>query len=244
MLLTFILATVFATAVLSGVLGMAGGMILMAILVSTLSVAGAMIVHGVVQAVSNGSRAWFLRHHIQWRILPAYTLGAAAALAGFAALSLMPNAGVVLILVGAFPFAARWNARLSGLDVTQPATTLACGFTVTAAQLLAGASGPLLDAFYLNTPLSRQQVVASKAITQTLGHLVKLFYYGLIIGVAEELPGWFFVLAAMLAVAGARSGVALLHRWNDERFRTVSGRVILVIAAVCVARGAYELVAA
>ncbi|MDE0270583.1 MAG: sulfite exporter TauE/SafE family protein, partial [Gammaproteobacteria bacterium] len=117
-------------------------------------------------------------------------------------------------------------------------------FTVTAAQLLAGASGPLLDAFYLNTPLSRQQVVASKAITQTLGHLVKLFYYGLIIGVAEELPGWFFVLAVMLAVAGARSGVALLHRWNDERFRTVSGRVILVIAAVCVARGAYELVAA
>ena len=154
MLLTFILATVFATAVLSGVLGMAGGMILMAILVSTLSVAGAMIVHGVVQAVSNGSRAWFLRHHIQWRILPAYTLGAAAALAGFTALSLVPNAGVVLILVGAFPFAARWNARLSGLDVTRPATTLACGFTVTAAQLLAGASGPLLDAFYLNTPLS------------------------------------------------------------------------------------------
>ena len=241
MLLTFILAAVFATAVLSGVLGMAGGMILMAILVSTLSVAGAMIVHGVVQAVSNGSRAWFLRRHIQWRILPVYTLGAAAALGGFAALSLVPNAGVVLILVGAFPFAARWNARLSGLDVTRPATTLTCGFTVTVAQLLAGASGPLLDAFYLTTPLSRQEVVASKAITQTLGHLVKLVYYGLIIGVAEELPGWFFVLAAVLAVAGARSGVTLLHRWNDERFRVVSGRVILAIAAVCVARGAYEL---
>ena len=45
-------------------------------------------------------------------------------------------------------------------------------------------------------------------------------------------------------LGGARSGVALLHRWNNERFRTVSGRVILVIAAVCVARGAYELVAA
>ena len=57
MLLTIILATVFATAVLSGVLGMAGGMILMAILVSTLSVAGAMIVHGVVQAVSKLSAA-------------------------------------------------------------------------------------------------------------------------------------------------------------------------------------------
>ncbi len=63
-------------------------------------------------------------------------------------------------------------------------------------------------------------------------------------GHQSRTPGWFFVLAAMLAMAGARSGVALLHRWDDERFRTVSGRVTLVIAAVCVARGAYELVAA
>ena len=41
-----------------------------------------------------------------------------------------------------------------------------------------------------------------------------------------------------------RAGHGRGHDPNDERFRTVSGRVILVIAAVCVARGAYELVAA
>ncbi len=186
------------------------------------------------QRLGRQSRLGGGRHRHGFRV-------AAATLGGFAALSLVPNAGVVLILVGAFPFAARWNTRLSGLDVTRPATTLTCGFTVTAAQLLAGASGTLLDAFYLNTPLSRQEVAASKAITQTLGHLVKLVYYGLIIGVVEELPGWFFVLAAFLALAGARSGVMLLHRWNDERFQVVSGRVIFVIAAVCVARGVYEL---
>jgi uncharacterized membrane protein YfcA len=54
-----LLVSVLLTSILSGILGMAGGMILMAILVSTVSVATAMMIHGVVQATSNGSRAWF-----------------------------------------------------------------------------------------------------------------------------------------------------------------------------------------
>ena len=77
-----LLVSVLATSAISGVLGMAGGMILMAILVSTVSVSAAMLIHGAVQATSNGSRAWFLRSHIQWHILPAYCLGAAVAFGG------------------------------------------------------------------------------------------------------------------------------------------------------------------
>ena len=59
-----IVATVFVTSLISGVIGMAGGMILMAVLVSLLSVPAAMVVHGAVQATANGSRAYFLRQHI------------------------------------------------------------------------------------------------------------------------------------------------------------------------------------
>ena len=65
-----IVATVVLTSMLSGVLGMAGGIILMALLVALKPVAAAMIIHGVVQATSNGSRAFLLRRHIALRILP------------------------------------------------------------------------------------------------------------------------------------------------------------------------------
>ena len=81
-----ILTTVFLTSVLSGVLGMAGGMILMATLVWVYSVAAAMILHGAVQATANGSRAWFLRQHIRWDILPNYAAGAVLAVGAFAAI--------------------------------------------------------------------------------------------------------------------------------------------------------------
>jgi uncharacterized membrane protein YfcA len=237
-----ILVSVFFTAVLSGILGMAGGMILMAILVSTVSVSAAMMMHGAVQAMSNGSRTIFLWRHVQWRVLPPYLVGAAAAVAGFAALALVPDAGVVLVLVGVMPFVARVTPRLSALDMNHAPTAAVCGVVVTTAQLLAGASGPLLDMFYLNSSLTRHQVVASKAITQTLGHLLKLVYYGVIIGNADSLPLWLYPAAMAMAVAGTRVGTRFLDHLADETFRRVSGWFILGIAAVCVVQGVRTLV--
>ncbi len=242
MLYPLLLLSVLATAILSGVLGMAGGMVLMAILASTLSVAAVMMVHGAVQLTSNGSRAWFLREHIRWGIFPAYALGTAAALGLFTSFLFVPNAGLVLILVGAFPILARITKRLQGLDITKPLTTVACGFVVTSAQLLAGASGPLLDLFYLNSPLNRHQVVANKAITQAFGHAIKLVYYGLIIGAVENIPAWFYIVAMATAVLGTRIGTRLLDRLNEDSFRRWSGVAILSIAVVCVVRGIYQLV--
>ncbi len=239
MLWLFLTIAVFFTSVLSGVLGMAGGMILMAILVTILSVANAMILHGAVQATANGSRAWFLRRHIKWRLLPNYMLGAIAAVVVFSLIALVPDPGLVLFLVGVFPWLARYSRSLKGLDVTRPLTTIVCGFVVTAAQLLAGASGPLLDVFYLNSPLSRHEIVANKALTQTIGHLLKILYYAFIVSVATTLPWWLFICAMTAAVSGTRFGTALLHRWDDAAFGRVSSLVILTIASICMLRGAW-----
>lgn len=239
-----ILSAVFATSILSGVLGMAGGMILMAILVSTLSVGAAMMLHGAVQATANGSRAWFLRTHIQWHVLPPYALGAGLTLGVFTVLAVLPDADLVLIAVGLLPWLARLTPRFQGFEINHRPTAFACGVVVTAAQLFAGASGPLLDVFYLNTRLNRYEVIASKAFTQTLGHLLKLLYYGVIIGVTDSVPGWLYVAAIITAIIGTRIGTRLLGRLTDERFRTASGMLILTIAALCVVKGVHGLLGA
>ena len=242
MILALIFATVFATSVLSGILGMAGGMILMAVLVASLGVTTAMVLHGAVQATANGSRAWFLRRYILWKILPAYVAGAGASVAVFTMLVFVPHPGLVMILVGTFPWAARLSKHLQGLDVTRPLTGFSCGFVVTSAQLLAGASGPLLDVFYLRSPLNRQQIVASKALTQTLGHVLKVIYYGLIVAITADLQTWVYPLAMVIAVAGTRVGTNLLARWNDRDFQRISQVIILTIATVCIAQGLWMLV--
>lgn len=241
MVWTVILAAVLGTAILSGILGMAGGLVLMGVLVLLLPVSTAMVVHGAVQAASNGARCFFLRKHIQWTIVPPYAAGAAVVVAGFAAATLVPDPGVVLMLIGAFPWLARLSPRSAALDINKPATAFACGVTVTAAQLFAGASGPLLDAFYLHSSLDRFEVVASKAFTQTLGHLAKVGYYAFLVGGAGatvDVP--LLVLACLVAVGGARIGTRLLARLRDDRFRQISGYVILTLGVVCVVRGALE----
>jgi len=243
-----ILASIFATSVLSGVLGMAGGMILMAILVALLPVTTAMMLHGAVQAFSNGSRAWFLREHIDWSILPWYLLGAAIAVSSFAVVAFVPDPAIVLLLVGAMPWLARLVPLLGDtgfgqLDVTRPGTAVTCGVAVTIAQLLAGASGPLLDMFYLHSRLNRHQVVASKALTQTIGHLLKLGYYGALAGAAATLPLTLYAAAILVAVIGARIGTRLLDKVADDAFRRFSGWVILGLGALCVVDGTRQLFA-
>ena len=251
MIPALILITVLATSILSGVVGMAGGMILMALLAWLLPVPTAMMLHGVTQAGANGSRVWFLKDHVQWRVLPPYLIGAALCVGLFATLTFVPERGIVLVLVGLFPWAGRLLPAPERLDALRPESGLLCGFTVTAAQLLAGASGPLLDIFFLRSALTRHEIVATKAVTQTLGHLTKISYYGTLMillgdGVprSEFAPSWLFLAVVPIALLGTRIGTRLLDRFDEPGFRAASEHIILAIGAACTISGAAELLRA
>tara|TARA_B100001093_G_C26707242_1_gene961797 strand:+ start:496 stop:1242 length:747 start_codon:yes stop_codon:yes gene_type:complete len=237
-----IVITALATSILSGLVGMAGGVVLMAVLINLLPVSSAMVLHGITQFSANGARALILRKHLMWSLLPGYLGGAMLAVAAFSALLFVPDGSVVLILIGLFPWLARLQPRFSVFNITRPASSVICGLSVTSAQLLAGAAGPLLDLFYLNSGLGRETIVANKALTQTIGHLLRIIYYGAIISVATPIPNWLFLVAAIAAVAGTRLGTWLLSRWNDQRFQEVSGQIILVTGTVCILQGSYQII--
>ena len=237
-----IVITALATSILSGLVGMAGGVVLMAVLINLLPVSSAMVLHGITQFSANGARALILRKHLMWSLLPGYLGGAMLAVAAFSALLFVPDGSVVLILIGLFPWLARLQPRFSVFNITRPASSVICGLSVTSAQLLAGAAGPLLDLFYLNSGLGRETIVANKALTQTIGHLLRIIYYGAIISVATPIPNWLFLVAAIAAVAGTRLGTWLLSRWNDQRFQEVSSQIILVTGTICILQGSYQII--
>ena len=218
----------------------------MAVLVTVLPVTSAMILHGTIQSISNGSRFWFLRGNMVWNILPPYLLGTAIVISGFVFITVIPDPGLVLVLVGTFAWIARLVPRLGGLDIAKPSNAFACGVAVTLAQLLAGASGPLLDVFYLKSSLNRYQVVATKAFTQTLGHFIKLLYYSGIASIAVDVidplltPG-LLVGSISLAVIGTWLGTRVLDRVAENTFRDVTSKIILALSTACIARGAWEL---
>ena len=63
----------------------------------------------------------------------------------------------------------------------RPGEAVACGALVTAAHLLAGVSGPLLDVFFVRAELDRFEVIATKAVTQTAGHALKIVYFAVLV---------------------------------------------------------------
>ena len=92
------LITIFATSLLSGVFGMAGGLVLMFVLLSLYSVPVAMVLHGLVQLTANGSRCFILRSHIITEINLNYFWGALVALITFTLISFAPAKAYVLIM--------------------------------------------------------------------------------------------------------------------------------------------------
>ncbi|MBX3505241.1 MAG: TSUP family transporter [Parvibaculum sp.] len=244
-MMTAILAlVVVVTATISGVFGMAGGMILMAFLTFAYSVGAAMMLHGVTQAVSNGYRAVINRSDIVWPIVATNMLGAVLALGLFLAVSFVPDKATVLLLLGAIPFIAFSIPKSWGLDITRPFISPICGFVVTALTLTAGVAGPILDVFFVRSPLTRHQIVATKAVTQTLQHLTKLLYFGLLAAhllPEAGLPWWIYVMVAPLAMLGTTLGKMVLDRMSDGHFRIWSRNILFVLGAILIWEGLGEL---
>lgn len=233
---------IVATATLSGIFGMAGGMILMGIVAWALPVEAAMMLHGVTQTASNGHRALLNFRHIRWNLLAGYLFGSAIAVAIFIAAAFVPSKAVVFIALGSLPFLARLIPEKFALDILKRGGASACGFMVTVFQLVAGVSGPILDIFYVGSALTRHEIVASKAITQTCGHLIKLAYYGIFVGTlmnghADLIPWWMYVLAVVLAMAGTTLGKQVLDRMTDANFRKWSQWIIMGVGIVFLIRG-------
>ena len=75
-LLIFLLClAMVGTAFLSGIFGMAGGMILIGVLLALLPVPEAMMLHGVTQMASNGWRALLWWRYVRWGAVAPYILG-------------------------------------------------------------------------------------------------------------------------------------------------------------------------
>ena len=138
----WIFGAVIVTSAISGVFGMAGGLILMLILAQFVAVAPAMVLHGVTQFVSNGWRAVLWRRWIVWRIVGLYALGAAPAILLPVLVAYVPDKATMLILLGTVPYAALALPEAAKLDAARPAHAVACGFFVAGTQLLAGVAGP------------------------------------------------------------------------------------------------------
>lgn len=231
-------ASALVTSFISGILGMAGGMILMGVLLAVLPVPAAMLLHGISQLASNGARAVMLRKQVDWRVIRGYAMGGAAAAAILAATHVVAGKAVALILMGCTPFAALLLPERLHLDVERRGHSFLCGAVCLALNLVAGVAGPILDVFFVRSRMSRHAVVATKALTQSLSHLVKIAYFGGVMAVdGTHVAPWLAATMVLLAFVGTTLSRQVLEHMTDASFRLWTRRTVMSLGVVYLASG-------
>src|SRR5437588_7565495 len=101
--LALIGATIVFSSFLSGVFGMAGGMVLLGVLLNYFDVATGMILFSIIQLFANGWRALQRRRYVRWPIFVWYVGGAVIAFAVMWTIAFVPDKALVYFALGLMP---------------------------------------------------------------------------------------------------------------------------------------------
>ena len=242
LIMVMVILASLATAFLSSIFGMLGGLILMGILVSLMKVGQAMILHGLIQMTSNGYRAWLNRKHIDWKIIGSLSIGNILALTILFFVAFEPDRITVLLALGILPYIAWAMPSNFAFDVTKTPVGILAGIVVVGTNLLAGVGGPILDIFFQRTEMTRHQVVATKAVAQFLGHVSKVIFFGglAVSSSSENWPElWLLITVIGTSIVGTTFGKKVLDQINDRTFFSWTQAIMLAVGAVLIVRAIY-----
>src|ERR1700712_4419874 len=229
-----------ATAFLSG---LAGGLILIGVLLTILPLPSAMVLHAITQMASNGWRAFLWREHIRWRPVAVYLIGCALALGAWSITRYVPDKPIALLMLGVTPFMARLSPPGLKPDPDNIWQGIFYGFICMGLMLMTGVSGPLMDTFFLGGKFGRREIVATKATCQVASHFVKLVYFGGIIDQAAALAPVLATVAVAASMTGTTLARRLLEAMTDAQFRTWAGRLITTVAGYYIVYASWLLLA-
>jgi uncharacterized membrane protein YfcA len=236
--LAVIAVTILSTSFISGIFGMAGGLILLGVLLVFMDVAPAMVLFGTIQTASNGWRATLWIRHVDWSIVWRFLVGSTTVFLLLRSVALLPSKATLYLTLGALPFLAYLLPKQLNLDITRRGVPFFAGALIIVLQLMAGAAGHILDVFFQKSQLDRKTIVATKAVTQVMGHVYRIIYFGSFAAAYDaSIPVWAFAVAIALTIAGTSLAAVVLTRMTNEGFRTWSRRVTIAVSVTYLARG-------
>ena len=244
LLISILCLVMIGTSLLSGIFGMAGGMILIGVLLVLLPVPEAMMLHGVTQLASNGWRGLLWCKHVRWTAVGAYVFGCVVALGLWSFTRYVPVTPVALLMLGLTPFLV----RLAPKDYRPNPESLLqgglYGMACITLILMTGVAGPLIDQFFLGGKFDRREIVATKAMCQVVGHSAKLVYFGSLIDQAASVDPIVAVLAIVSSMVGTTLAKRVLEAMSDQQYRRWANGIITAIAGYYVVHGTTLIVLA
>lgn len=175
-----LVVTAFVTASLSAVIGMGGGILLLAVMFCFMPFGQAIPLHAAVQLVSNGTRIIAYRRAADWHAVRRFLLGVVPGvmIAGLLLWSLGEVGRAepyIKIVIGLYILTATFLPKpkpVPGHDGTRGFTLI--GLAAGTAGLTVGATGPLIAPLFARRHFVKERLIATKAACQMLTHVFKI----------------------------------------------------------------------
>lgn len=230
MILAALTLAALLTSTLSGMAGLGGGTILIALFYAVgLAPALAVPLHAGVQLVANGSRAVAYAPHIARGGLGLFLLGAVPAPFLVAPLVVNADPDWIRLVMAGFVVMAAWPGWAAHLRLHGTAGLIVAGLIAGGVGMVVGATGVLVAPFFLRDDWSKEKVIATMAVAQTCGHGLKL--------AAFSIYGFDFIARldwlapmAIAVIAGSFIGRRLVGLFSEAHFRMVFRCILLLLA--------------
>jgi uncharacterized membrane protein YfcA len=216
---------------------MAGGMILLGVILTDFDVAPGMILFSIIQFTANGWRAVQWRRYVRWSIFWWYAAGSALAFAFMYSISFVPDKMMVYLSLGLMPFAIEVLPRTWRPNIEWRGVPFLTGIATTVIQVLAGVGGLFLDIFFQKSMLDRRTTNATKGAVQSLSHVVRIVYFTMLAGIGG-VPLKAVPPAMVLAVVATSAAPFVIERMTDHGYRQWTRVIIFAVSIVYLMRGA------
>lgn len=229
---TLLALAAFFGSTLAGITGFGGAAILLPALIYVYGVKAAIPILTVAQLIGNGSRVYFHRSALDWKVVRYFSVTAVpSAVLGSYLFSIAPIP-VVIRVMGAFLLATvlwRWGGGRS-LANFPTRGFLGVGAAFSFLSAIVGSVGPFIVPFFLAYGLVKSAFIGTEAFCTVVMHVTKLAIYHqtLILSTQSILAG---LALGPIMVLGSWIGKKVVRRL-PERIFVVLVEVTLLIAGV------------
>lgn len=219
----------FFTSTIAGIVGLGGGMILIAVLPSFLPIQALVPIHGLTQLSSNFSRAIFGYKDIKIEVIPKFLLGSILGVSFFSIILYYISLEYVPLFIGTYILFSLWSQKFNE-KIKRYESYVVIGFFQSGLSIVVGATGPLATTLLVKDFDDKHTVVATAAALMSITHTLKVFVFMFFGFVFFDYIG---ILIAMIigAVAGSYAGTKLRDKIDGKQFM-MALKILLSLMAV------------
>lgn len=230
-----------ATSALSGVAGMGGGTLLMAaFLAAGLPPQQAIPLFAAVQLVSNLSRTAAYLPQVEWRATGWFLLAALpATLLMVPWVQRLPAAWIEVLLAALILFSLRPGAA-SRPPLPPVASFVTAGALNGGIGSVVGATGLVVGRLFLRPEWRRETVIGTLALTQVLGHGLRVLVFGAL-GHSVLTDPWLLAALCVAVMLGTVLGRLLNRRLDEARYQQLVQALLWGLSLYLLTTGLWEL---